>query len=50
MTAVGIVNIQSATLVDDDCPKAVDVSEINGREQLPHEGFNDIVGTPAVDN
>lgn len=50
MTAVGQVNIQGATLVDDDCPKAADVSEINGREQLPHQGFNDIIGTPAVDD
>ncbi len=50
LIAVGQVNIEGATLVDDNCPKAADVSELNDREQLPHQGFNEIVGTPALDD
>ncbi len=42
------VLIQDAILIDEE-NGILDVSEINFREQLPHEGFNNIVGTPAVD-
>jgi hypothetical protein len=45
----GQVNIDQATLVDDDVRKPDDVSKINGRETLPHQGFVNIVGTPDVD-
>jgi hypothetical protein len=45
----GTVNIQDATLIDDDT-KGPDVSTINGREQLPHQGHNNTVGTPATDD
>ena len=50
VTAGGQVNIQDATLVDDDCKNNPDVSTINGREEVPHTGFNDVVGFPAVDD
>ncbi len=50
VTAGGQVNIQDATLVDDDCRNNPDVSTINGREEVPHTGFNDVVGFPAVDD
>ena len=50
VTAGGQVNIQQATLVDDNCREKPDVSELNGREELPHTGFNDVVGFPTVDD
>jgi len=50
VTAGGQINIQGATLVDDDCRNKPDVSELNGREILPHSGFNDVVGFPTVDD
>jgi len=50
VTAGGQVNIQGATLVDDDCRNQPDVSSVNGREEVPHTGFNDVVGTTAVDD
>ncbi len=45
----GQVDIEGATLIDDDDKRAPDVSEINGRETLPHTGFNNVVGTPTLD-
>ena len=42
------VNIDGATLIDDDF-HGVDVSTINGRQILPHQGFNNTIGTPKVD-
>ncbi|HZP43183.1 MAG TPA: hypothetical protein VFD84_16970 [Candidatus Binatia bacterium] len=42
------VNIAGATLIDDDF-HGPDVSSLNGRETLPHEGFANTVGTPKVD-
>lgn len=51
ITAGGSVNITNATLVDDQKgSQPPDVSEINNREQLPHEGFNDIFGVPLLDD
>jgi hypothetical protein len=50
VTAGGQVNVQQATLVDDNCREKPDVSELNGREELPHTGFNDVVGFPTVDD
>jgi hypothetical protein len=50
VTAGAQINIQGATLVDDDCRGKPDVSELNGREEVPHTGFNGVVGSPAVDN
>ncbi|MBI3767942.1 MAG: hypothetical protein HY271_05520 [Deltaproteobacteria bacterium] len=44
------INIQGATLLDDDLRSPGDVSELNGREQLPHQGFNNTVGTPDTDS
>ena len=44
------INIQNATIIDDDCNAPNDVAEMNGREQLPHTGFANVVGTPLVDN
>jgi hypothetical protein len=45
------IDIDGATLIDDDFPRrASDVSRLNGREQLPHEGFNNTVGTPQTDS
>jgi len=47
----GQVDITDATLIDDDrSANKNDVSEINGREQLPHEGHNNTVGTPSTDS
>ncbi|HYR95358.1 MAG TPA: hypothetical protein VEM57_01425 [Candidatus Binatus sp.] len=44
------IDIDGATLIDDDFPRSVtDVSSLNGREQLPHQGFNNTVGTPQTD-
>ena len=43
----GQINIQGATIIDDDCPHPGDVSEMNGREQVPHTGFANVVGTPS---
>lgn len=46
----GQVEIGNATLVDDDRSASQnDVSEINGREETPHEGNNNTVGTPNLD-
>jgi hypothetical protein len=46
----GQVDIVGATIIDDDKPATVnDVSEINSREEAPHEGFNNTVGTPNLD-
>jgi hypothetical protein len=46
----GPVDITDAILIDDDKPVTVnDVSEINGREQVPHQGNNNTVGTPDLD-
>jgi hypothetical protein len=46
----GQVDIADATLIDDDKPATVnDVSEINAREEAPHTGFNNTVGTPDLD-
>ena len=50
ITAGGQINIQGATIIDDDCPNPGDVSEMNGREQVPHTGFANVVGTPLVDD
>jgi len=44
------ITIDGATLIDDDCRGKPDVSELNGREVVPHTGFNGVVGTPAVDD
>jgi hypothetical protein len=44
------ITIDGATLVDDDVRKPGDVSTLNGREQVPHTGFNDVVGVPATDS
>jgi hypothetical protein len=45
------IDIDGATLIDDDFPRHTsDVSRLNGRELLPHEGFNNTVGTPLTDN
>ncbi len=44
------INIQGATIIDDDCLSPGDVSEMNGREQVPHTGFANVVGTPLVDD
>jgi len=44
------ITIDGATLIDDDCRGKPDVSELNGREAVPHTGFNGVVGTPAVDD
>ncbi len=47
----GLVTIGGATLLDDQKGgQAPDVSEINGREQLPHTGHNNVVGVPAMDD
>ncbi|HJQ83021.1 MAG TPA: hypothetical protein VKA21_03025 [Candidatus Binatia bacterium] len=46
----GQVDIGGASLVDDDYPRrSTDVSELNGREEVPHQGFNNTVGTPDTD-
>jgi len=46
----GQVDIEDATLIDDDKPTTVnDVSTINGRELAPHQGFNNTVGVPGLD-
>jgi len=46
----GQVEIGNATLIDDDKSASDnDVSEINGREETPHEGNNNTVGTPNLD-
>jgi hypothetical protein len=50
VTAGGQINIQGATLVDDDCRNIPDVSTLNGREEVPHTGFADVVGFPALDD
>jgi hypothetical protein len=50
VTAGAQINIEGATLRDDDCRGKPDVSELNGREVVPHTGFNGVVGTPAVDD
>jgi hypothetical protein len=50
VTSGGQINIQGAVLVDDDCRNKTDVSSLNGREELPHTGFNDVVGFPAIDD
>ena len=50
VTAGGQINIQGTTLVDDECRGKPDVSQLNGREQVPHTGFNAVVGLPAVDD
>jgi hypothetical protein len=50
VTSGAQINIQGATLIDDDCRGTPDVSELNGREAVPHTGFNGVVGTPAVDD
>ncbi len=50
VSAGGQISIEGATLVDDDCRGTPDVSELNGREAVPHTGFNGVVGTPAVDD
>ncbi len=46
----GQIDIQGASITDDDDKGQVDVSEMNFREQVPHTGFNNVVGTPALDN
>ncbi|MBI3767513.1 MAG: hypothetical protein HY271_03340 [Deltaproteobacteria bacterium] len=50
VSAGGQINIEGATLVDDDCRGKPDVSELNGREEVPRTGFNAVVGSPAVDD
>lgn len=50
VTAGSQITIQGTTLVDDDCRGQPDVSSLNGREETPHTGFNDVVGFPAVDD
>jgi len=50
VTAGAQVTVQAATLVDDDCKNKPDVSELNGREEVPHTGFNGVVGSPAIDD
>lgn len=44
------IDISGATLVDDDVRKPGDVSKLNGREEIPHTGFNNVVGVPATDS
>jgi hypothetical protein len=46
----GMIDIDGAQITDDDDKGQVDVSEMNGREQVPHTGFNNVVGTPLLDN
>jgi hypothetical protein len=47
----GQINITGATLIDDDAPVNVpDVSSLNGREATPHNGFNNVIGVPNMDN
>src|SRR5262249_12952093 len=43
---VATVTIQDATIIQE----GPDVATINGRSTLPHQGFNHIVGTPALDS
>lgn len=44
----GAIDIGDAVLVDDD-EGGSDVSELNGREAVPHTGFEGVVGTPELD-
>lgn len=44
------IDISGATLIDDDVRKPGDVSKLNGREAVPHTGFNNVVGVPATDS
>ena len=47
----GQITIIGATLIDDDAPANVpDVASLNGREAVPHTGFNNVVGVPNLDN
>ena len=48
--AGGQINIEGATLVDDDCQNQPDVSTLNLRSVVPHTGFANVVGTPALDD
>lgn len=41
------INICGAVIIDDD---ANDVSELNGRELVPHDGFNNVVGPADIDD
>jgi hypothetical protein len=50
VTSGAQITIDGATLIDDDCRGNPDVSELNGREAVPHTGFNGVVGKPAVDD
>lgn len=50
VTSGGQINVQGAALVDDDCRGKPDISTLNGREELPHSGFNDVVGFPLIDD
>jgi len=45
------INISGATIIDDNQrTKVNDVARLNGREAVPHEGFNNVVGTPDADD
>lgn len=47
----GLVTIAGATIRDDQKGgQPEDVSEINRREDVPHTGYNNVVGTPLVDD
>jgi hypothetical protein len=53
VTAAGgaqTIDIGGATLIDDDRTSMPDVAQLNGRSQLPHQGFNNVVGTPDLDD
>jgi hypothetical protein len=46
----GQIDIAGATLIDDDKPVTInDVSTLNGRQQTPHQGFNNTAGVPGLD-
>jgi hypothetical protein len=44
------IDIGGATIVDDERSTTPDVAELNGRAQVPHEGFNNVIGTPDLDD
>jgi hypothetical protein len=49
--SAGRITIAGATIVDDDTPTSIpDVASLNGREAVPHTGFNNVVGVPNLDN
>jgi hypothetical protein len=49
--AVGQVDIEGATIVEENInPNVPDFATINGRDQVPHTGFNRVVGVPVLDD